>query len=155
MRCLQFYSFLLLQVCYLFNASKTKPLLILTLGFFWLHVCMISWLVFVGSQIILSIKLSIQNNNHTHEHKYLHGKSFLLKRKNHGTNSNQFTIIKSIIIILVYVSRLKKNLSYSSLLSHTLISSLKDSNTLLSPLYFSSPCTALSWLSSLYLSGSL
>ena len=32
---------------------------------------------------------------------------------------NNFIIIKSITIILVYVSRLKKNLSYFSLLSHT------------------------------------
>ena len=49
--------------------------------------------------------------------------------------SNNFTIIKSITIILVYVSRLKKNLSYFSLLSHThtLIISFKGSNTLLSP----------------------
>ena len=50
-------------------------------------------------------------------------------------------MIKSITIILVYVSRLKKNLSCFSLLSHThththtqrLIISFKGSNTLLSP----------------------
>ena len=44
--------------------------------------------------------------------------------------------IKSIIIILVYVSQLKKNISYFSLLSHTLIMSFKGDNTLLSPFYF-------------------
>ena len=155
MRCLQFYHFLFLQVCSLFNASKTKPLLILSLGFFWLYVCMINWLVFVGSQIIFSTKLSIQNNNHIQEYKYLHGKPILLKRKNHKTNSNQFTISKLITIILVYVSQLKKNLSYFSSLSHSLIISIKGSNTLISPLYFSSPRIALSWLSSLSLSNSL
>ena len=37
-----------------------------------------------------------------------------------GQVMNNFIIIKSITIILVYVSRLKKNLSYVSLLSHTL-----------------------------------
>ena len=44
--------------------------------------------------------------------------------------------IKSITIILVYVSRLKKNLPCISLLSHTLIIFLKCGNTLLSPFYF-------------------
>ena len=38
---------------------------------------------FVGSQIILSSKLSIQNNNYTQEHKCLLEKLFLLERKNH------------------------------------------------------------------------
>ena len=46
---------------------------------------------------------------------------------------NNFTIIKSITIILVYVLQLKKNLSFFSLLSHTLIISFKDNNILLSP----------------------
>ena len=52
-----------------------------------------------------------------------------------GQTSNNFTIIKSITIIFVYVSWLKKNLSYFSLLTHThtLIISFKGSNTLLSP----------------------
>ena len=68
------------------------------------------------------------------------------KGKTTRLTSNQFTIIKSITIIFVYVSRLKKNLSYFSLLSHKLIISIKGRNTLLSPFYFSSPCTSLSWL---------
>ena len=77
-------------------------------------------LLFVGSQIILSIILTIQNNNHTQEHKYLCGKPFLFEgKKTTRQTPNNFTIIKSILIILVYVSQLKKNLSYFSLLSHT------------------------------------
>ena len=74
----------------------------------------------VGSQIILSTILAIKNNNHTQEHKYLCGKPFLFEgKKTMGQIPNNFTIIKSIIIILVYVSWLKKNLSYFSFLSHT------------------------------------
>ena len=38
---------------------------------------------FVRSQIILSSKLSIHNNNYTQEHKCLLEKLFLLERKNH------------------------------------------------------------------------
>ena len=55
--------------------------------------------------------------------------------------SNNFTIIKSITIILVYVSRLKKNLSYfffAHTHTHTLIISFKGNNTLLSPPWLSS-----------------
>ena len=37
----------------------------------------------VGSHIILSSKLSIQNNNNTQEYKCLLEKLFLLERKNH------------------------------------------------------------------------
>ena len=87
----------------------------------------------VGPQIILPQILAIQNSNHTQEHKYLRGKPFLLKGKTMGQTLNNFTIIKSITIILVHVSQLKKNLSYFSLLSHThtLIISFKGSNTLL------------------------
>ena len=59
-----------------------------------------------------------------------------MKEKITGKTLNNFTIIKSITIIIVYVIRLKKNLSYFSLLSHTLIISLKGGNTLLSPFYF-------------------
>ena len=71
-----------------------------------------------------------------------------------GKTPNNFTIIKSITIILVYVSWLKKNLSYFSLLSHThtnylfqrqqhfALSSLaifsKATNPLLSPPWLSS-----------------
>ena len=44
---------------------------------------------------------------------------FSLKGKIIGQTLNNFTIIKSITIIVVYVSRLKKILSYSSLLSNT------------------------------------
>ena len=65
---------------------------------------------------------------------------FSLKGKITGQIPNNFTIIKSITIILVYVSWLKKNLSYFSFLTHThthtLIISFKCSNTLLSPFYF-------------------
>lgn len=38
----------------------------------------------VGSQIILPQILSIQNNNRKQEHKYLNGKPFFIKWKNHG-----------------------------------------------------------------------
>ena len=41
----------------------------------------------VGSQIILSTILAIQNSNHIQEHKYLREKPFLFERKkNHRTN---------------------------------------------------------------------
>ena len=46
----------------------------------WVHLS-------VGSQIILSPNLIIQNCNHTQEHKYLNKKPFLFEGKNHGTNS--------------------------------------------------------------------
>ena len=59
---------------------------------------------------------------------------FSLKEKIEGQTPNQFTIIKSITIILMYVSRLKKNLFF--FFSHTQIISLKGGNTLLSPFYF-------------------
>ena len=79
---------------------------------------------------------------------------FSLKGKITGQISNNFTIIKSIIIILVYVSWLKKNLScFFFPLIHILIIFFKGGNTLL--FFFSSPCTALSWMSSFSLSGSL
>ena len=61
---------------------------------------------------------------------------FFFKRKTTGQIPNNFTIIKSITIILVYVSWLKKKSLLFSLLSHTLIIFLKDGNTLLSPFYF-------------------
>ena len=65
---------------------------------------------------------------------------FFLKGKTTRQTSNNFTIIRSITIIRVYVSRLKKNFSYFSLLSrthtHTQIISFKGGNTLLSPFYF-------------------
>ena len=93
-------------------------------------------MISVGSQIILSEKLAIKNKNHTREYKYKVENPFFLKEKITGKTPNNFTIIKSITIIIVYVIRLKKNLSYFSLLSHTLIISLKGGNTLLSPFYF-------------------
>ena len=73
----------------------------------------------VGSQIILSTILAIQNNNHTQERKIYVENPFSLKGKTTRQTPNNLTIIKSITIILVYVSRLKKNLSCFSLLSHT------------------------------------
>ena len=76
-------------------------------------------LCIVGSQIILSIILVMQNNNHTQEHKIYVENPFSLKGNTTGQISNQFTIIKSITIIFVYISKLKKNLSYFFLLSHT------------------------------------
>ena len=87
----------------------------------WALILVVASKISIGSQIILSIILAVQNNNHTQKHKYLHGKPFLLKgkKKTMGQTSNNFTIIKPITIIFVYVSRLKKNLSYFSLLTHT------------------------------------
>ena len=108
----------------------------------------------VGSRIILPQILAIQNNNYTKEHKYLCGKLFLLEGKTTGQTPNNFTIIKSITIILVYVSWLNKNFSCFSLLSHTNYLSQKRQHFALSFL-FSSPRTALSWLSSFSLNSSL
>ena len=64
--------------------------------------------------------------------------------------------IKSITIVFVHVSWLKKKPLLFSLLSHTLIIILKGNNTLLSPFYFLLHAQlSLSWLSSFSLSGSL
>ena len=64
---------------------------------------------------------------------------FSLKRKAMEKTPNNFIIIKSIKIILVYVSRLKKNLFFFFFsLTHTLIISFKGGNTLLSPPWLSS-----------------
>ena len=60
-----------------------------------------------------------QDNNHAQEHKYLREKPFLLEGKTMRQTPNNFTIIKSITISLVYVSRLKKNLSFFVTLTHT------------------------------------
>ena len=106
----------------------------------------------VRSQIILSTILAIQNNNHTQEHKIYLKNPFSLKGKTTGQIPNNFTIIKSITIIFLYVSYLKKKSLLFSLLSHTLIIFLKCDNTLLSHFYFSSPCTALSLGCLLFLS---
>ena len=103
----------------------------------------------VGSQIILSTILIIRNNNHIQEYKIYVENYFSLKEKTIGQISNNFTIVKSITIIIVYVSRLKKNLSYFSLLSHTLIIYFKGGNTLLSPPCLSSRRRQLFTLSSL------
>ena len=72
----------------------------------------------VGSQIILSTILAIQNNNHTQEHKIYVENPLSLKGKTMGQTPNNFTMIKSIIIILVYVSQLKK-ISFIFLCFHT------------------------------------
>ena len=88
----------------------------------------------VGTQIILSQILAIQNNNHTQEHNIYVENPFSWREKNTGQTLNNFTIIKSITIILVYVSQLKKNLSFFFFaLTHTLIIFFKCSNTLLPP----------------------
>ena len=62
----------------------------------------------------------------------------LQKGKITGQILNNFTIIKSITISLMYISRLKKKSPYFSLLSHTLIIYFKCGNTLLSSLQLSS-----------------
>ena len=73
----------------------------------------------VGSQIILSQILAIQNSNHTQEYKYLRGKPFLFEGTTRQTPNN-FIIIKSIAIILVYAPWLKKKkISLIFLCSHT------------------------------------
>ena len=78
---------------------------------------------------------------------------FSLKGKTTGQTSNNFTIIKSITIILVYVPRLKKNLFYFFTLSHTHQLSLSNTGTLFSLLigYLlegSNPLLSPPWLSS-------
>ena len=91
---------------------------------------------FVGSEIIFSQILTIQNNNHTQEHKIYVENLFSLKGKTTRETPNNFTIIKSITIILAYVSRLQKKYLLFSLFSHTLIIFIKSNNTLLSHFYF-------------------
>ena len=64
--------------------------------------------------------------------------SFFSKRKIMGQTPNNFTIIKSITIILVYASWLKKknkNLFYFSLLSQTHIFFLKGNNPFIFSLF--------------------
>ena len=59
-----------------------------------------------------------------------------LKGKTMGQTPNNFTIIKSITLILMYASRLKKkSLLFFFILTHKIIF-LKGGNTLLSPFYF-------------------
>ena len=63
--------------------------------------------------------------------------SFSLMGKTTRRTSNNFTIIKSITIIFMYVSRIKKILSFFFFtLTHTLIISFKGDNTLLFHFYF-------------------
>ena len=89
----------------------------------------------LGSQMILSTILAIQNNNHTQKKKkkktniYVEN-PFSLKGKITGQTPNNFTIIKSITIILMYVSRLKKKNSFVFLYSHTHKLSLSKAATL-------------------------
>ena len=98
-----------------------------------------------GSQIILSqnyqFKIAI-----THKNINIYVENpFFLKGKTTGQTPNNFTITKSIIIILVYVSRLKKNLSYFSLLTHTHTNYLSQRQQHFAlPFLYSSPCTTLS-----------
>ena len=61
--------------------------------------------------------------------------SFSLKRKTIGQTPNNSTIIKSVTIIIVYVSQLKKNLFCFSLLSHTHYLSLSKAATLCSLIF--------------------
>ena len=74
---------------------------------------------------------------------------FSLKGKIIGQTLNNFTIIKSITIIVVYVSRLKKILSYSSLLSNThklFVSKVAILCTLLSIFFSTHSSLSLSYL---------
>ena len=72
----------------------------------------------VWSQIILSLILSISNSNHTQKYKYLFEKSFSLKAKKQQKKLwINFIIIKSITTFFVYVSWLKKNLSFLAISS--------------------------------------
>ena len=66
----------------------------------------------VGFQIILSQILAIQNNNHTQNTNIYMENPFSLKGKITRQTLNNFTIIKSITIVFVYVSRLKKKISH-------------------------------------------
>ena len=54
----------------------------------------------VGSQIILSSKLSIQNNNYRQEHKCLLEKLFLFERKNH-VSLVAFSLGRLLFLILI------------------------------------------------------
>ena len=109
----------------------------------------------VGSQITLSQILAIQNNNHTQNTNIYVENPFSLKGKITRQTLNNFTIIKSITIVLVHVSRLKKKISHVFFaLTHANYLSQRRQHFALSFL-FSSSRTALSWLSSLSLSGSL
>ena len=99
----------------------------------------IQWLhhIPVGSQIILSQILAIQNSNHRQKHKYLRGKPFLFEGKITGQILNNFTIIKSITIIFVYASQLKKKkISSFSLLLYTQIIFFKGGNSIFSILQY-------------------
>ena len=67
-----------------------------------------------------------------------------LKGKTTRQTPNNFTMIKSITIIFVYVSRLKKiYFIFLCFHTHTLIISFKGGKLLLSPFYFFSPRTFL------------
>ena len=64
-----------------------------------------TYLPLVGPQIILSQKLSIQNNNHTQQHKYLRGNPFFFEgEKSQDKLRINSLFIKSITINIVYVS---------------------------------------------------
>lgn len=75
----------------------------------------------VGSRIILSLVLSIQITNTRKDTYIINPKTFLFEEKNYEKNFESISLLsKSITISLVYVSQLKKNVSYFSLFSHTL-----------------------------------
>ena len=93
----------------------------------------------VGSQIILSPILSIPKTNYTRILVFMWETLFPWREKPRGKlwiNSLLSSQLQLITIILVYVSQLKKNIFWFSLLSHTLINSIKGGNTLLFPFYF-------------------
>ena len=89
-----------------------------------IHILQVTWGVYITLVfticwvwIILSQILSIPNNNHAQKHKYLHGKTFLLKGKKPRDKFRiNFTILKSITISLVFYVFLglltEKNLTF-------------------------------------------
>ena len=98
----------------------------------------------VGSQIILSIILTIQNNNHTQEYKIYVENSFSLKGKTTGQTLNNFTIYQinynnSCICLTVK----EKSLLFSFALTHTFFVSRRQQHFSPSSLIVSSMVVTL------------
>ena len=98
----------------------------------------------VGSQIILSIILTIQNNNHTQEYKIYVENSFSLKGKTTGQTPNNFTIYQinynnSCICLTVK----EKSLLFSFALTHTFFVSQRQQHFAPSSLTVSSMVVTL------------
>ena len=96
----------------------------------------------VGFQIILSQILAIQNNNHTQNTNIYMENPFSLKGKITRQTPNNFIIVKSITIILVYASRLKKKkkplLFFFALTHINYLSQMRQS--FFSILQYATPC---------------